>query len=201
MDIVYAAIKGAFLAGGVILAMVGASWLFSKGIDLLFICTKSLEERQERGAVPGGEKNRLRSGGATKQSPHISQHPHDSATTDVEPSETARKASLEGDKVAMGLENEIRKTDIVAEINRLKDRVEAIENLTPVIGNHGKEIEELKDKLAESIFILYGGKRPDGIGLQEDTHFEKQEPMEVQIPSCQRGPIGFENGELITDED
>ena len=137
------------------------------------------------------------------------------------------------------LEDQIRKSDIVAEINRLKDRldvaeldaqnclnnldmdtkprvqnlesnaivlakeigdiltiierltemalegergIEALESLTPVIGSHGERIEnletaekmwlhanpldnrltEVEDKLADSIFILYGGKKPDG---------------------------------------
>jgi len=60
--------------------------------------------------------------------------------------------------------------------------IEALESLTPVIGSHGERIEnletaekmwlhanpldnrltEVEDKLADSIFILYGGKKPDG---------------------------------------
>jgi len=83
-------------------------------------------------------------------------------------------------------EMEIRKTDIVHEIGLLKDlekkhwenicdldeRTEALESLTAVIGNHGKEIEELNGKLRDAIFVLYQGPKPfpDLLAPGKDIH-------------------------------
>jgi hypothetical protein len=88
------------------------------------------------------------------------------------------------EKAAVDRSWEIWVRDHDQAIKHLEEQVEALESLTKVTGQHGteiytdikprikniethivvsdKQIAELDDKLADSIFILYGGKKPDG---------------------------------------
>jgi len=163
------------LMGSIMLAwvMCGGAWLMLRSIRFA-VRSKITESRMKKecGAGRGSEKNRLRVAGATMRSDYNSgqpeDHPHPHDHTEMMrgpyPLPLTTKMLDDHDQAIKHLEKEQNKvvTQLEKSVNNTTKLLSLMEKMTMRLLAQDKEITILKDKLADSIFILYGGKKPDG---------------------------------------